>query len=479
MRLKIVLILLLFLFPKVCFAALDAAITWEIHTTGQSSSASINNGGGFKTGASGTDYSQGANLPANGAPILSLTDLACLDTSTTLTSATGGFTSAMVGNVIHIVSGTNFVVGWYEITVYTDTNTITIDRTAASSGLDASAGTGNVGGALALNSALDDDFFEALTAGNIVYISGGGAGNTHVLGEIVAVVKDGTAAAPIIWEGYSSSRGDNPLGTDRPLIAAGSNTFYGGSYYKVRNLRITSTKSGTAFRTLYYSIIENCKVTNSTVFSNKEAMKLYSFGKIINCEAICTNGYAIKCQSSSVWIIDSYLHDSVAGIYIYSGTTSVSVLSSIIDTCTTGILFTITNYSWVIIGNTIYGCSTGINATDSHSLCIVNNIIDACTTGASQTTEQKNNWWDYNCWDNTTDVSNVTKGDHAVTGDPGMTNPDNGDFTLGSGSNCLDAGMQVGTNQGATGDYKVNIGADQDDVSAAAGVTEGAMAVAF
>ena len=43
------------------------------------------------------------------------------------------------------------------------------------------------------------------------------------------------------------------------------------------------------------------------------------------------------------------------------------------------------------------------------------------------------------------------------------------DFTVASGSNALDAALQIGTNQGATGDYKLNIGADQDDNTAGGG----------
>ena len=50
-----------------------------------------------------------------------------------------------------------------------------------------------------------------------------------------------------------------------------------------------------------------------------------------------------------------------------------------------------------------------------------------------------------------------------------FTDAANGDFTLGSGSPAIDAGLQVGVNTGAVGDYKVNIGADQDDVVAAGG----------
>ena len=108
--------------------ALSANTVWEVRTDG-----SDTNGGGFVTGASGTDYSQQA------AAQLSVSDAACTG-NTTVTSATGGFTDAMIGNIIYLSSGPS----WYQITARTDTNTITIDR----NGPNATGMTANVGGAL-------------------------------------------------------------------------------------------------------------------------------------------------------------------------------------------------------------------------------------------------------------------------------------------------------------------------------------------
>ncbi len=62
---------------------------------------------------------------------LCLSDLAMVKDNTTLTSAIGGFTAAMVGEKIYISAGTNFIVGWYTITTHVDTNTVTLNKTAA------------------------------------------------------------------------------------------------------------------------------------------------------------------------------------------------------------------------------------------------------------------------------------------------------------------------------------------------------------
>lgn len=76
---------------------------------------------------------------------LRLTDLAMVQDSTTLTSVTGGFTAMMAGEKIYISAGTNFVVGWYTIATHVDTNTVTLNATAATAGAG-SAGIGAMGG---------------------------------------------------------------------------------------------------------------------------------------------------------------------------------------------------------------------------------------------------------------------------------------------------------------------------------------------
>ena len=76
---------------------------------------------------------------------LRLTDLVMAQDSTTLTSETGGFTVAMVGEKIYISAGTNFLVGWYTIATHVDTNEVTLNKTAATAGAG-SSGIGVMGG---------------------------------------------------------------------------------------------------------------------------------------------------------------------------------------------------------------------------------------------------------------------------------------------------------------------------------------------
>ena len=107
----------------------------EIRTTG-----ALTNGAIFADLDPGTsvDYSQ-----QNSAE-LTLTDIATDGAGTGVSSVTGGFTDAMVGNGIYLTGG-SVTASWYQITAYIDTNNITIDRSV---GLNKTGVTGNIGGAL-------------------------------------------------------------------------------------------------------------------------------------------------------------------------------------------------------------------------------------------------------------------------------------------------------------------------------------------
>lgn len=77
---------------------------------------------------------------------LFLSDLVMVTGSTTLTSKTGGFTAAMEGERIYISGGVNFIVGWYTIAGYTNTNTVTLNKTAVTTEEDGKAGISVMGG---------------------------------------------------------------------------------------------------------------------------------------------------------------------------------------------------------------------------------------------------------------------------------------------------------------------------------------------
>lgn len=376
----------------------------------------------------GTDYS------LQDAAQFNPTDLACLTASTTLTSATGGFTAAMVGNIIYITAGTNFAVDWYVITAYTDTNTVTIDRTAASGG-DASAGTGYIGGARVLPV---DTHFEAWVAGNKMYMEAG----TYTLTGNVNVVNDGTSSAMMQIEGYNSIRGDAPTGTNRPLIAAAANQLYFDAFWRLLHIRVTITVAqGLQFGVS--GVIRNCKSENSSGTAGRDAFRTNNAARITDCEGISTNGDAFQSSGNNNIVQYCYFHDSDDGILTEGNGVFLNNILDTIASIAIGISSTFDNFT--INHNTIYNAGTGISLNNSYRVGIWNNQIINNTTGITAGTEYDSWSVDYNNYNgNTTDVSGVKKGLNATSNAPGFADAANGNFA------DVDAANGFGTRLGVT-----------------------------
>ncbi len=120
------------------YGALPTNTTWEVRNAGTDT-----NGGGYKAGGPGTDYSN------QNAAQFSNTDLASTSGTTNpcvVTSASHNFVSTDVDNIIQISAGTNWTASFYQI-VSTSSNAATLDRACGSSAT-ISGGTWAVGGAL-------------------------------------------------------------------------------------------------------------------------------------------------------------------------------------------------------------------------------------------------------------------------------------------------------------------------------------------
>lgn len=193
-------------------ATVSNNVQFDVRTTGNDA-----NGGGFITGATGTDFSQ------QDASQFSGTNLASSNGSTNpciVTSASHNFVAADVGNLLNISAGTNWLTGAgirYQI-VSVSANAATLDR-ACGSAASLTNGTWAEGGAMA-------------TIGGAVAIADstttmpGGASATAIIN-----VKAGTytltstvtigANTNMAFVGYSTTHGDN--GT-APLITTATNS---------------------------------------------------------------------------------------------------------------------------------------------------------------------------------------------------------------------------------------------------------------
>lgn len=413
-------------------AAIPATTVWEVRTTGAST-----NGGGFNSARGGTDYSQ------QDAAQLSLTDLAMTTGGTTLTSATGGFTDAMKGNLIYIASGTNFTAGYYEIVSVTDTNTVTLDRDATD-GTNGLSGSGKVGGAL-------DSFTNiqgTITSGNIIYIKSGtyteswsiatGGGSSYTRTKII---------------GYNSTRDDYPTGSNRPVIDGTGNSNVVTTSARVDmlafyNLIFQNSSSDVFTRTSYssYWYVENCRMTGGGGWGcNSLSVRQFFFCEFDNNASgganVVTSYYYCYAHDNSgpgiyrggtveFCIADSNSGNgiSVGNVFSCSGNVSYNNTGASTD----GIVFTWTGsgydantaYNNIAVSNGRYGINAGL-------ICV---------------------FFDYNCYygNGTAGLNGLTAGSHDVTSDPLLNDPANGDFSLQSGSPAKDAGFPASSMAGAT-----------------------------
>lgn len=377
----------------------------------------------------GVDYSM------QDAAQVTQTDYACVIASTTLTSATGGFTALMVGSLFHPTAGTNVLLEWFEIVGFTDGNTVTLDRTCCDGVGNATGVTGFVGGARALPV---DAHFEAWTAGNKMYMEAG----TYTLSAAIGVAAD----LLCLIEGYQTTRGDNPTGTNRPLVAAAANTFNFDNEWQFKNIRCTTTTAD-GFRADNNAVFINCKSDNSSGTATRHGFETTSRAIFIDCEGISTNGRAFFLFSIDCRILNCYAHDSDEGINLAS--TSQAEFC-ILDTCSTyGIRMHGTANVLTALNNTIYNCGVGISILSGGLNVIRNNQLADCTTGIDNAGDVAQWYLDYNNYHSNTDnLDNLDYGDNATFNDPGFANEAGGDFSIGTDETANGFGTRLGV--GAT-----------------------------
>jgi len=189
---------------------LPATTVWEVRLAGNDT-----NGGAFDSAVGGsTDYSQQDTKNTTGSNI-STTD-AVANGTTTITSATGAFTSVLAGNVIYLSGGSGSIAAqWRKVVSVTNATTIVIDATiAASTGM-----TMNIGGALASPGMA----MASVVASNWVYVKGGPyvcSATANVSGGKIQWTVNGTGPAPNRMIGYTTTRGDGGYAT----LQAGANS---------------------------------------------------------------------------------------------------------------------------------------------------------------------------------------------------------------------------------------------------------------
>ncbi|GAG70941.1 unnamed protein product, partial [marine sediment metagenome] len=141
-------------------------------------------------------------------------------------------------------------------------------------------------------------------AGNIIYIRNDGV---MTLTGGISLTKDGSSSAYITVEGYNTARGDDPAGTNRPLIAMGVNGSDFDDYWYLKNLRFTCTGFGPGIHD--YGVYKNCYINNSNAGGNRPAFNL-GRGRvaIIDCEGESNIGRAVEVNDWNAHIVGGYFH---------------------------------------------------------------------------------------------------------------------------------------------------------------------------
>ncbi len=294
-----------------------------------------------------------------------------------------------------------------------------------------------------------NDVENNMEAGDIYYVAGGtytlgGAWNTALSGDVnhfnmvhVIGVKSGTTAEP-------PTTADWAYLDDRPLIAAGANTFTWEDDTIFRNLRVTTT-APEGFAVDDWCQFYNCKSTNSSGVGGRAAFFTSLLCFAINCEGISTLGLSFQFSAFGNRAVNCYAHDSNKGILIQSnyGTYVGNIVANNtavgIHLATAGAGFSGT----VVHNNTIYNSTKGLLLNYAYNAIFYNNIIaNNSMSGIEMSTENFSNYRDYNCsFGNGDDFVRATAGANSITTDPLFMDAANGDFRLKANSPCINTGM--------------------------------------
>ena len=334
--------------------ALSAAMVFEIQASG--THVDDANGGGFKSGATGRDYTQGTYLEHFDYDDIE-TDGATLNK---MVSVDRPFVANDVGNLIHVISGTHATAGWYEITAVTS-GVATVDRNWASEDTDAHKDVVAIlGGALATPGGFAAIFTAHGVAGWVGYIGAG----TYTLSNTTANTSGGPISNPsyskkLRISGYYATRNDctadHTLAV--PIISAGEQNVAIVLYIRgavndvvvLENIAVDcnsqSNAKGFGGFTLGEIIAYNCRVSN--VASGK-----------IGFSAI----QAVKCSSTSC--ATGFETCDCFDCVDYGSTTGFnksSCVDCIADGSTTG--FSVVNTNRLLSNCSAYGCGTGFHAS--------------------------------------------------------------------------------------------------------------------
>lgn len=442
----------LFIFwSNFAFAAVTSSgVVWEMR---QTATANNVNGCGYNpaNATPGSDYS------LQDTSQYTFSDLASTNGTTNpcvVSSASHVFTSSDPGNIMFINNGTNWTATRREIVSVSGGNA-TLDGACGSSAT-LSSGTYHVGGACSLQASTDSTFFSHWTAGNVGWVKAG----TYTQGaNSWTSMPACTYPLPCALLGYNTTRGDYPVGDNRPYFSASNGVISLNSYWTIANVRAYSTNGGSngvINGGNSPSSIINCKLVQASLTGSVPASNTSSNTQYINDEFISYNGWGIQiAANASISVINSYFHDSQYGIYQAYGGGAQPIISvnNVFENLIGGGIFvadaTTATGNYTIVNNTFYGgestkIGVGVRLGGTTTRAsIFNNLFYGLATGIFNNTTPNGDLINFNdFYNNTADVSGVTKGSSDVAINPSFKSVGQyaGTTATSSGTTLTDSG---------------------------------------
>lgn len=453
----------------------SASTVYEVRGTGDDT-----NGGGFVTGAAGTDRSLQNAAQVN----IDNSNITCTSTSggNQITFAGGSSpytaTSADVGNIVQISGGVNTVVGFYQITAQTSTTwTLAGTSNVNNGGGAGSAITGKMGGALI---SIGMASAAMTVTGQTCYIK---YDATHpiLVTVITASVTGGTATASNkrTWVGYDSTRTLLNTDANRPVIQTAAGL-------AAHTVLTGSGNAATVVRNLIIDAETNWATSSVTTGVVLDATCTCHNCKFLSCVAGTSNGMISSCESnggtragttgftSVVCVVASVAHGCVTGFNTNGGKASDCLAYS----NTTG--FTTAGGT---TANLFTHCTSANNSGDGFGSNGTSCLALGCTSDSNGGTGFNNTMIAVSCYANKNTSADygasVTKLGTCVTGASGstaLTNTGSLDFSLNAtaGQGALGRAALAATNAlpGGIGAGYADIGAiqHQDTGGGAAGM---------
>ena len=266
----------------------------------------------------------------------------------------------------------------------------------------------------------------------------------------------GTITAPVIFEGYSTTTGDNGKVTwtkstsgncltDTPSLVyyvfknfiftscATNNVVIAGALSFVNCEFLSASAYGVSVSGNYVSFL-NCVIANNSNDGCNNALGQYPY--FIGCKVYGNTSEGIVAQGISGFIYKSLIYNNGSTVAAVVGCDNMIVADCTIDgDGTTGALLDGNSEAFgAIVNNILYDGATAYLTNDTTGIpffaCVTGyNLINSCTNGY---------------YDGTNPLNSDVYGWQGVTSAPAFTNEAGDDYTLGATSPAIDAGCTPG-----------------------------------